>query len=306
MKDSSRNYVAVGAFVIAMLAALIAWFAVLSRWTSSADAYYIEWDNVMGLKEGTQILFEGYQIGLIDSIRKGDQAGQGGKNYRIDIEVEKGWPIPDSAIAETTAPTFLAALVVNIDAGESTTLLQPGSEIESSEAGDLLGAAGDAMAGVSDMLEFLKPRVEEIMEAVNSVLSEQNAAEIAEMLDTLNARLAQILSEGNADRIDNILMNLDTVSVDVSDLTKGLRGTKEEIDNVLGSVTRLMDENRGDIGHALKDLHASLETVSRHIDSITSNLDSTMRNANEFSGQIRENPGVLLRGRDVRDDAGGR
>lgn len=294
MKETNRNYIAVGAFVSAMLVALIAWFAVLSGWTRASDSYYIEWDNVMGLKEGTQILFEGYQIGLIDGISKGQE-----KNYRVDIAVEKDWPIPDSAIAETTAPSFLAALVVNIDAGASQTLLAPGSEIPSREAGDLLAAAGDAMDSVSEMLDFLKPVVEEIMDSVGQVLSEENAAELASMLKTLNTRITEILSAENAARIESILTNLDTVSQDVSELTQGLRGTKAEIDGLLATVERLMDENRGEVGHALKDLHASLETVSRHIDSIASNLDDTARNANEFSGQIRENPGVLLRGRNV-------
>jgi len=87
--------------------------------------YDILWDNVMGLKPGTQILFEGYQIGLIHKIERSPEADSGGPNYRVEIEVEKGWPIPVSAAAETTAPSFLAALVVNINAGDSDAILEP-------------------------------------------------------------------------------------------------------------------------------------------------------------------------------------
>ncbi len=60
MKEANRNYTAVGAFVLSMLAALVMWFAILSGAAGSTDRYYIFWDNVMGLKPGTQILFEGY------------------------------------------------------------------------------------------------------------------------------------------------------------------------------------------------------------------------------------------------------
>ncbi len=44
--------------------------------------------------------------------------------------------------------------------------------------------------------------------------------------------------------------------------------------------------------------------MSRHIDAIANNLEGATRNLNEFGGQIREDPSVLLRGRDTDDGAG--
>jgi phospholipid/cholesterol/gamma-HCH transport system substrate-binding protein len=303
MKDANRNYIAVGAFVLSMLAMLILWIAVLLGSATSTDSYYVLWDNVMGLKPGTQILFEGYQIGLIDSIEKSDGAHTGGKNYRVDIEVEEGWPIPEGSIAQTASPTVLAALIVNIEAGGSRELISPGSEIEGKETEDLFEAAEDVMKTVADLVEFVKPVLEEITKSVGAVLNDENAAQISALLETLNTRISEIQSARNAGNIESILANLNQVSEDVSELTIGLKETKGEIDGVLAAVDTLMDERSGDIGHALGDLHASLETVSRHIDSIAINLDNTTRNANEFSSQIRENPGVLLRGREVADDS---
>ena len=302
MKEANRNYIAVGAFVLSMLAALVVWFAVLSGATGSTDRYYILWDNVMGLKPGTQILFEGYQIGLIESIERSVEANSGGRNYRVEIEVERGWPIPESATAETTAPSFLAALVVNIEAGDSEAILEPGSVIRSREQGDLFSAAGDAMSKVSDVLEFVKPRIEEITNSVGAVLSDENAQQIRSMLQTMNDRIKDFLSVENAQRVELILTNLSDVSQDVLDMTNGLQATKAQVDDVLATVNSLIDSSSGDLGHSLVDLHASLETVSRHIDAIASNLEDTTRNANEFSEQIRKDPSVLLRGRNAVDD----
>ncbi len=302
MKEANRNYVAVGAFVLSMLAALVVWFAVLSGVAGSTDRYYILWDNVMGLKPGTQILFEGYQIGLIENIERSLDADLGDRNYRVEIEVEKGWPIPESALAETTAPSFLAALVVNIDAGDSETILEPGSVIGSLEQGDLLSAAGDAMSKVSEVLEFVKPRIEEITNSVGSVLNDENAQQLRSMLQTMNDRIKDLLSAENTQRVELILTNLSAVSQDVSDLTNGLQTTKAQIDDILETVNGMIDSNTGDLGHSLADLHASLEAVSRHIDAVARNLEDTTRNASEFSEQIRKDPSVLLRGRDAADD----
>lgn len=302
MKEANRNYVAVGAFVLSMLAALILWFAVLSGVTGSTDRYFILWDNVMGLKPGTQILFEGYQIGLIKSIERSPEADSGGPNYRVEIEVNRGWPIPESAMADTTAPSFLAALVVNIEAGDSAQILESGSVIQSRERGDLLSAAGDAMSRVSDLIEFVKPRIEEITNSVGSVLNDENAQELRSMLQTLNDRVEDLLSAENAQRVELILTNLSAVSQDVSDLTGGLQVTKAQIDDMLATIDDLVEGHAGDIEHSLVDLHASLEAVSRHIDAVARNLEDTTRNASEFSEQIRKDPSVLLRGRNAADD----
>jgi phospholipid/cholesterol/gamma-HCH transport system substrate-binding protein len=302
MKEANRNYITVGAFVLSMLTAVVLWFAALSGLAVSTDRYYILWDNVMGLKPGTKILFEGYQIGLLEKIERSPEADSGGPNYRVEIEVEKDWPIPVSASAETTAPSFLAALVVNIDAGDSDEILEPGSVIQSKEQGDLLAAAGDAMTKVSEVLEFMKPRLEEITNSVSSVLSEENAEQIQAMLVTTNDRLQEILSAENAENVGNILINLSNVSQDMSDLTRGMQVTKAQVDDILGIIDGLIDSNSGDVGRALADLHVSLEAVSRHIDAIASNLEDTTRNAKEFSEQIRKDPSVLVRGRNAADD----
>ena len=302
MKDANRNYVAVGAFVLSMLAAVVLWFAALSGLAVSTDPYFILWDNVMGLKPGTQILFEGYQIGLIKNIERSPEADSGGPNYRVEIEVEKDWPIPVSAKAETTAPSFLAALVVNIEAGDSDEILAPGSVIRSKEQGDLLAAAGDAMSKISEVLDFMKPRIEEITNSVSLVLSEENAEQIQSMLETMNTRVKEILSDENAENIGVILTNLGDVARDMSDVTGGLQTSKAQVDDILATIDGMIDSNSGDIGKSLADLQASLEAVSRHIDAIASNLEDTTRNTKEFSEQIRSDPSVLLRGRDAADD----
>jgi phospholipid/cholesterol/gamma-HCH transport system substrate-binding protein len=302
MKEANRNYIVVGVFVLSMLAAVVLWFAALSGLAVSTDRYYILWDNVMGLKPGTQILFEGYQIGLIEKIERSPDADSGGPNYRVEIEVEKGWPIPVSAAAETTAPSFLAALVVNIEAGDSDAILEPGSVIQSKEQGDLLAAAGDAMSKISEVLDFMKPRIEEITNSVSSVLNEENAEQIQSMLETMNDRIQEILSAENAENVGHILTNLSNVARDMSNLAKGLQVTKAQVDDILATIDGLTDSNSGDVGRSLSALHASLEAVSRHIDAIASNLEDTTRNAKEFSEQIRKDPSVLVRGRNAADD----
>ena len=87
MMDDRRNYILVGAFVLAMLVALVVWIGTLSGVGGSTDSYWIRYSNVMGLSSGTQILFEGYPVGRIESITPQSSAEGGG--FRLDVSVER-------------------------------------------------------------------------------------------------------------------------------------------------------------------------------------------------------------------------
>lgn len=63
MNGGKLNYVVVGAFVLAMLVALVVSLAVLMGRTGATDDYYAVYRNVTGVKFGTQVLYEGYPIG---------------------------------------------------------------------------------------------------------------------------------------------------------------------------------------------------------------------------------------------------
>ena len=51
-------------------------------------------------------------------------------------------------------------------------------------------------------------------------------------------------------------------------------------------------------------LRESIGVISYNIQSIMYNMETTTRNMNEFSRQLRDNPGVILSGKPPADEAG--
>lgn len=49
---------------------------------------------------------------------------------------------------------------------------------------------------------------------------------------------------------------------------------------------------------SIGDLHHTLEVVASHVREISYNIEATTRNLNEFTAQIRRDPGVIIRGRE--------
>jgi len=298
MRNDKRNYIVVGAFVITMLVALILWIAVLSGRTGATDGYYIVYDNVMGLKTGVEILYEGFPVGHIEGISPEEREGR--LAYRVDLTVKRDWPIPADSVAEITAPGLLSAYVLDIQAGESETLLEPGSEIRGREAAAMLAAVNEVADRLVEVIEeSVKPMLANIAEGVPGIVDnvDQFTAELNKTVDQINA----ILSPVNVERVGQILQNLDRATGEFATLIEDLGGTRELVGGLITKLDALLEKDKGELDLAIRDLRHTLGSISRRIDSVTSDLESTMRNMNEFSRQLRENPGVLVRGRETND-----
>ena len=296
MKNDQKNYIVVGVFVIAMVAGLILWIALLSGATGATDSYRTRYDSVLGLTAGgTQVFFNGFQIGKIESIERAEDGAE--KMFVLEISIKKGWQVPEDSRAEITAAGLLSTNVVNINRGSSTSYLEPGDEILSFEASNLMAELSDTAAGFNQFLKTtLKPQIETIVGDLQGTMDQVNV----------------LLSTENTGRVGSILRNLEDVSQEVQGLTDGLGSTRETLDGVIGKVgelitdvDQLIESNKDDLGASVTDLHESLEALSRHTEAIAINLEATTRNMNEFSQQIREDPSVILRRRESADAPGG-
>lgn len=294
MRDDQRNYVIVGAFVIAVTVGLVVWIAVLAGRTGATDDYHAHFANVMGLSSGTQVLYQGYPVGMIEDIRPAVREGL--QVFRLDLSVERGWPIPEDSVVTITASGLLSAVVVNVQAGALAALLEPGSEIPSVEAPDLFAAMSSVAEDMGELIEgSLKPMLDALGEGGPEIIADLEGF-TAKLNETL-AKIDGFLTEENAQRIEGTLENLESTSVSFATVSGELEQTRIRVDALLESVDGMVEENRRPVGQAIVDLHESLESVARHIEAIAYNLEVTARNMNEFSRQIRENPGVIIRGR---------
>jgi phospholipid/cholesterol/gamma-HCH transport system substrate-binding protein len=168
MRNARNNYVIVGIFLLAMLGALVGWMTILSGRTGATDPYYMKFQNVIGLAEGAQILYEGYPVGHIEEIslaRPHDASA-----HRLDISIREGWKIPEDSVAVITQSGFLSPVVVDILGGSSTRMLAPGDRIESQGTTNLLTALASMSSTLGELTETsLKPLLDNLTEGTGSL-----------------------------------------------------------------------------------------------------------------------------------------
>ena len=308
MRDSRTQYLAVGSFLLTMLGILILWIGVLAGFTTSTDRYYIEFENVMGLTNGAQVLYEGYPIGEIEEItlRRNSQTS----SYRVSITIEENWTIPQDSLATITQSGFLSAVVIDIHEGQSAQMLVPGDQIPSQGTANILTTMASVAHQLGELADTnLKPLLENLTDGTGSLESlAQDTPEILANLKTFTVHLndttdrLNTLIERSGGHVDLILTDVENASESASTLMTDFRRTSKRLDKLLYTMTTLVSRNEASIDHSLEDLHHTLEVVASHVQEISFNLEATTRNMNELTAEMRRNPGVIIRGKEIREE----
>ncbi len=290
-----------------------------NRLFSRRDSYEIEFrhTSVSGLETGAPVKYHGVQVGRVVDLRVTDPT-----SVFISIQVRHGTPI----MRDTRAVLTLLGIT-----GLKFIELQGGTE----ESG-LLAEGGTILAGQS-VFDAISGRAEDVMVKVELMLNSLNRLLSPETTDAVErtvvslaaaAEQAEILLSGGrvpagAARIDTILtrfasvsQNLDETMREISELVRS-----PDVDASIGNVRHVTERFRTQVDSMemaaalaefrslIRDsnqmvVHSDLLVVqARHdvLRSLTS-LEEALENLREATEIIRDNPAVLIRGRQASQD----
>jgi phospholipid/cholesterol/gamma-HCH transport system substrate-binding protein len=142
-----------------------------------------------------------------------------------------------------------------------------------------------------------------MMALVNSVGNELStvipnlAKDVSGLLQNLNQsaeHLALLLNEENRQHVSSMFANADEASANLARLAAGFDRINGQLDEILQRSNNILVSNDQDIRHSVVELRKAMDTVSSNIHAVMYNLESSSRNMNEFTRQLRDNPSVLI------------
>ena len=245
MKSDRINYVIVGGFVILMVAGIIASVALLSGRTGATDTYYTSYEDVTGLKFGSQVLYMGFPVGQVEKISP--ELDNGILVFHLELALTsrfKDWKVPDDSVARMKSAGLLSAMAIDIRAGEGHSWLQPDDFILSQPATDIFAAISDTANAFKRLtetrIEPLLTNLDEHIDTIGQILVTEGGAtmrnlnsfsktltdrgpELIDEIVSLSASLkltsdslAKVLSPENADKLDSVVDNVLAASVSLS------------------------------------------------------------------------------------------
>lgn len=304
MKRDHINYFAVGLFVLLALALLLVVMFRITGRSANVDTYYVELKNVSGIRNGSPVSYAGYQIGQIAAIAPVRDTQ--GTRYRLELVLNKGWSIPADSTAQIVTPGLLAEKQVDISEGSSVDMLKPGARIGSIEAADMFQLVSDVSAefrklsdqGLKPLFDTLNREITQTVPAMT-----QQTTSLLTQLNASAARLLKLMETMDDKRVNAIVGNTETVTTNLLDVSQKLTQSAGKIDSILSNTSTMVGENGHDLRQAILDLRASMGVVAENINSIVYHIDSTSRNMNEFTRQLRDNPAVILNSKPPVDAA---
>ncbi|MEJ1495729.1 MAG: MlaD family protein [Candidatus Sedimenticola sp. (ex Thyasira tokunagai)] len=292
MKRQNLSYLSVGFFVLAMLIGLMLMLAKISGRTGPVDHYTVAYDNVSGLSKGTPITYEGYSIGRIAGIKP--QHRETATRYLLQLEVQKGWPIPDDSIARIVSSGLLSTINIDISGGKSSKLLSPGSSIVGRESVSLF-AALDTIAG--DVNHLTKEGFIPLLNNINShidAIATPVEADAAAILAHLKSSAGKL--DSGMDRIFNdiqkLTQQLNSSATDLRQVVgeknrKSLSGFLETMEGGANDMRRMVGkENRASLSRFLGSMEESATNFAR----LSGDLEKSRQQLNQL---LSESQGVV-------------
>lgn len=304
MKQDHINYFAVGLFVLGSLAVLmVALYRITGR-SSDVDEYFVELANVSGIRSGSPVTYAGFEIGQLANITPVRE--QGKTRYRLQLVIKSGWSIPQDSTATIVTPGLLAEKQIDISEGKNPGFLEPGATISGIEAADMFKLVSDMSAQFQQLSDQgLKPLLDTINTEITQTVPELTR-QTSQLLKQLNAsadRLLELMETADNKRVNAIVNNTEIMTNNLLQVSDRLNQAAAEVDRLLQTTTSMMDENNKDLRQAILGLRTSMDVVAENINSIVYHIDTSARNVNEFSRQLRDNPGVILNSKPPKDAA---
>ncbi|MEE1562467.1 MAG: hypothetical protein V1253_04545, partial [Alphaproteobacteria bacterium] len=252
-------------------------------------------------------------------------------HFRVDMSIIEGWHIPSDSVARKESGGLLSAVTIAISAGDNPEAIEVGEQIDAgistslfdvvsqvaSDAGDvtrtglkpLLENINKQVALLGVMLEDDIPTLLNQLSTTASVAAERAPVILADLesfiesLNATSAKVDEILNARNISLVNSSLENIEEGTGNFVAIAGDLQATSTNIDSMINAINEVVSGNKDNLDKTLVDLRYSMESVARHVDAISRNLEGSSRHMYEFSRQIRLNPGLLLGGKPPRDEA---
>lgn len=297
--DTKVNYVAVGLFVIALVAVLIGIFVWLTtlRLEEATERYvtYIR-DEVSGLSPRSPVRFNGVKVGYVASIHLNPKDPQ---EVRILMEIKKSAPITTATVAALSSEGITGIDYIGLKA------LMPQAPILKAKPGEkypiipsepsLLMKIGEAVKKVTESISGLTNDIRQVFDQENRMAFKNtllNVEKVTHVMAMNSDNINQSLQSTN-----QLLLNSVAASKELPAIMKRVNATLGEIDKAAKSMTKAGMS----VANTMNQSSKAVQNISHQLLPTTQqffmNLDSLTTTLQQLSQEIKLNPGILIRGK---------
>jgi len=265
----------------------------------SSREFYAIYNNIGGLKVGSPVLVNGYQVGVVSKVDLVDNVSQ---SLLVKISIDKDFDIPVNSVSKIVNQDLMGSKGINLVLGDDAAL---------AESGDTLfgGVGGSFQDEVSAQILPLKIKTEELIGSIDSVMviitavlnkdARENLSNSLQSLDQTFALMSQTMTkvdqivDHNDERISSIIKNLEANNNDITNILKNFSDISDAIakSNIqdlltsLGEASKKINNSQGSFGMLIndEDLYLNLENSSKELELLIKDIKENPKRYLGFS-----------------------
>ena len=283
--ETKANYVAVGAFVLICLAALL----IALLWLGGSQytrefAYYRTYfsGSVTGLGNGTMVRYNGIQVGRVYKVEFDPNDP---KRVIVTLQINPDLPIHSDSVASVASEGLTGGSYVEIDGGS-----QSAPVLAHTMFGEypVIRSRPSTLQQLEQSAPQLLVKINRIADRLNDLLSEKNRQDFSQTLGNLRMITADFAKRSA--QFDSITKNLNTASAefntDLSDAHTLLLNTQE--------TTRKVDKLAEDVDKLSGDIDTQVNGA--RLDQVLAQTREMLKSLTRLSDQLEREPTRLIYG----------
>ena len=288
------NYTIVGIFVIVLTAALIGGILFLSNTRRSAEYNtYLVYMNeaVSGLSIQAPVKYNGVDVGYVEDINLNTVNLQ---QVVLTLKIKRDTPITQSTVATLMSQGVTGITYVGLKATQTQS---PPLTAAAGEPYPVIPSEPSLLVQLDTALREVTDNIKDISQVFLKTFDQQNQTAIKQSLQNI-AKVSQTLANSSK-QIDNILQQTSkasnqfpTVMTQLSQTLKSAQQMTQQLTTTAKNVDSVMARSQV----AVQNI--SDQTVPTFTQTLQK-LNEVLNDAQQLTGELKENPGVLLRGKQL-------
>jgi phospholipid/cholesterol/gamma-HCH transport system substrate-binding protein len=289
--ESKANYTVVGIIVLFLASGLLSvglWLSV--GYNQKSYSYYTVYlhEAAAGLSKDSPVKYNGVQVGFVQEIRinRNDP-----RQVEITLSIEEGTPITASTSATLISQGITGVTYVGLAASSSE--LTPLEKMPG-EPYPVIPAKPSLYNQLDKILKDVSENVNKVGNEVRRIFTKENARSLRETLENID-KVSSVMAK-NSQNVDVFLENMGKVSKEIPQMMKELKvgiskfnGLAADMGKAGRSVSSTMDSGKEAVMKLSEQTIPQATILLRRLNNISANLE-------EVSGDMRQNPSVVVRG----------
>jgi phospholipid/cholesterol/gamma-HCH transport system substrate-binding protein len=255
--ERDANYVAVGAFMlllIAMAVGFVVWYSKAgdSRSYTPYEIYFEGGGGVSGLDQGSTVRYLGVDVGRVRRISLDrNQASR----VKVIVDVDDSAPISAATRASLNMQGVTGLLFINLKQAQGADSSQPPPQGERYPRIESMNSDFDALL---TNLPELVGRATGLIDNIDKIFSEKNIAAVSQTLENLRATS----------------QSMPNTATKVSTLIDDLKATLVEVSGAAASIRDIAEDSRPQVTQAVESLKMAADNLSKTSERISKFVSS--------------------------------